>query len=392
MKRLIVNSLAAAALAFVFTPGLASAQQPDAAAKQKAREEANKVRAEMEAGARNYREGNFAKAEQHYRKALELDPEHKTAPLFIARTLQEQYQPGDASPENVARGEAAVEAYRQILAKNPLRQDAYNAIVTIYRQMRNEEKVRETVLERAGNAALPVPERARLYTSLVSEDWQCANKITEHQDNKETAPQGEKPNEKAAVTYKMPADSNEFYKARQCVQRGLEVVEQTLALAPQNPQAWSLKSNLLGESAKLAQMEGDASQKESFENQAKEAFAEHQRLTGGKNVVVVGAQGEQNAGPNRPPIAGGIINGKAVSKPAPVYPQEARDAGAQGTVTVQVVVDEQGAVISAEAINGPQLLREAAVNAAKQARFSPTLLSGQPVKVTGLVTYSFVLQ
>jgi TonB family protein len=261
--------------------------------------------------------------------------------------------------------------------------------------MGNAEKAREFVLERAGDGSLPPAKRASLYAMVLKEDLQCAQGVTEHKDNKEVAPQGEKPNEKAATTYKMPADSNEFYKARQCVQRGLEVVEQALVLAPQNPQGWSFKANLLRESAKLAEMEGDAAQKETFENQAKDALAEHQRLGGGGGAVVVSqslsASGPHDA-PNRPPIAGGIINGKAVSKPAPVYPQEARDAGAQGTVTVQVVVDEQGSVISAQAINGPQLLREAAVNAAKQARFSPTMLSGQPVKVTGLVTYNFVLQ
>lgn len=393
MKRLIAESLAAVAL--ILVPALAPAQQQAgdaAAAKQKSREELSKVRAEMDAGSRMYREGNFAKAEEHFRKALELDPEHKTAPLFIARSLQEQYRPGDASPENVAKGEAAAEAYRQMLAKNPQNEDAFNAVLNLYRQMNNPEKVREAMLERAADGSLPPARRAALYTQLMKDDWQCAYNVTEHKDNKETPQQGEK----AVVTYKMPADSNEFYKARQCVQRGLEVVEQAAVLSPQSPSPLLFKANLLRESAKLAEMEGDASQKESFENQSKDALAEHQRLGGG-SAGVAGAQGvaspDPNAGPNgRAPVRGGILNGKAVSKPQPSYPQEARDAGAQGTVTVQIVINEEGGVISAEAINGHQLLREAAVNAAKQARFSPTLLSGQPVKVTGLITYNFVLQ
>jgi TonB family protein len=213
--------------------------------------------------------------------------------------------------------------------------------------------------------------------------------VTEHKDNKESSLQGEKP----VVTYKMPADSNEFYKARQCVQRGLEVVEQAIVLSPQSPQPFVVKANLLRESAKLAEMEGDASQKESFENQSKDALAEHERLGGSRPTIVQAAQPDPNAPPSKTaPVTGGILNGKAISKPMPSYPQEARNAGAQGTVTVKIVIDEEGNVISAEAVQGPQLLREAAVNAAKQARFSPTLLSGQPVKVTGLVTYNFVLQ
>ncbi|HEV2860293.1 MAG TPA: TonB family protein [Pyrinomonadaceae bacterium] len=91
-------------------------------------------------------------------------------------------------------------------------------------------------------------------------------------------------------------------------------------------------------------------------------------------------------------VKGGVLNGKAVSKPAPDYPPIAKAARASGTVIVRVVVGESGRVEKAEAISGHPLLQEAAVAAAREARFSPTLLSGQPVKVSGFITYNFVLQ
>ena len=81
------------------------------------------------------------------------------------------------------------------------------------------------------------------------------------------------------------------------------------------------------------------------------------------------------------PVSGGVLNGKAVSLPKPVYPLSAKNARASGLVTVEVVIDETGKVISAKAVDGNTLLRQAAVQAAQGARFSPTLLSGQPVKV-----------
>lgn len=90
-------------------------------------------------------------------------------------------------------------------------------------------------------------------------------------------------------------------------------------------------------------------------------------------------------------ISGGVLNGKAISKPAPVYPPIAMAARASGTVTVQILVDESGRVISASAVSGHPLLQQSAVAAARQARFSPTFLSGQPVKVSGVITYNFVL-
>jgi protein TonB len=86
-----------------------------------------------------------------------------------------------------------------------------------------------------------------------------------------------------------------------------------------------------------------------------------------------------------------IISSKAVSKPAPPYPLIAKQAHIQGPVAVQIVIDEQGRVISARATSGNGLLQAAAVQAAYQARFTPTLLGGQAVKVTGSITYNFVL-
>jgi protein TonB len=94
----------------------------------------------------------------------------------------------------------------------------------------------------------------------------------------------------------------------------------------------------------------------------------------------------------RAPISGGVLNGKAISLPKPGYPAIAKAAHASGTVVVQVLIDENGNVVSANAVSGHPLLIQAAVSAARSARFSPTKLSGQPVKVTGVIQYNFVAQ
>ncbi len=95
-------------------------------------------------------------------------------------------------------------------------------------------------------------------------------------------------------------------------------------------------------------------------------------------------------GPPRAPISGGVLNGKAISLPLPRYPPIARQAHASGTVVVQVIIDENGNVMSATPISGHPLLQTAAVGAARQAKFSPTLLSGERVKITGVIRYNFV--
>jgi TonB family protein len=85
----------------------------------------------------------------------------------------------------------------------------------------------------------------------------------------------------------------------------------------------------------------------------------------------------------------GVINGKATSLPKPAYPAAARAIQAEGQVSVHVLIDESGHVVSANATSGHPLLRNAAEAAARNARFTPTQLSGVPIKVSGTIIYNF---
>lgn len=113
------------------------------------------------------------------------------------------------------------------------------------------------------------------------------------------------------------------------------------------------------------------------------------------NKPVVEAGGEPPAvmtpKPLLKPVSGGVLNGAAISLPSPIYPEMARRMRASGQVTVEVIIDENGKVLSARAVTGSTVLREAAVQAAQRARFSPTKLSGQSVKVAGVINYNFNL-
>jgi protein TonB len=86
-----------------------------------------------------------------------------------------------------------------------------------------------------------------------------------------------------------------------------------------------------------------------------------------------------------------VLNSRAISLPRPIYPKLALQIGLQGTVTVQVLIDETGRVVSAKASGHPLLVAEAQ-KAAMQARFSPTVISETPMKVSGVITYNFVKQ
>ena len=84
------------------------------------------------------------------------------------------------------------------------------------------------------------------------------------------------------------------------------------------------------------------------------------------------------------------VEGRALKLPIPEYPAQAKMSRASGTVVVKVIIDEIGNVIAAQAIGGHPALQSSAEKAARQARFTPTLEQGRPIKVLGKVTYNFV--
>jgi TonB family protein len=90
------------------------------------------------------------------------------------------------------------------------------------------------------------------------------------------------------------------------------------------------------------------------------------------------------------PVESGDLNDKAIDLPKPIYPGEARKAKVTGQVKVRVIVAETGKVLSADIVSGPKQLWLAAIEAARQARFNPTLIGGSAVKITGILTYDFV--
>ena len=95
--------------------------------------------------------------------------------------------------------------------------------------------------------------------------------------------------------------------------------------------------------------------------------------------------------PQKIRVGGAVQAQNIISKVAPVYPPEAKQAGTQGTVQLSVVVGTDGKVESLNALSGPDVLVQAAVEAVKQWVYKPTLLNGQPVEVLTIVDVNFTL-
>ncbi|MDQ2920794.1 MAG: hypothetical protein M3R52_04145 [Acidobacteriota bacterium] len=226
----------------------------------------NRIRAknELNEAAHSYREGQFAEAEQRSRRALELDPDNKTALSFIARTIHAQYKAGVQTPDNIAKANEAIQAYQSILAKDPKNDEAYKAIAYLYEALKDEDKLKAWITARANDSSVEPEKRAESYIVLASKDWDCSFKITELPTNKTTTLQD---GSHAAVSYKKPKDPKDFYTAQKCVKRGLEEIENAIKLDPNSEAAWSYKTNLLLEASKLAEMDGKTEQKAELDKQ-----------------------------------------------------------------------------------------------------------------------------
>lgn len=230
----------------------------------------NRVRAknELNEAARSYREGNFVEAERYSRRALELDPESKTAPIFIARTIHAQYRPGVQTPENIAKANEAISAYQQLLAKDPKNDEAYKAIAYLLGAIREEEKLKEWIMARANDSNLDERKRSEAYVVLASKNWDCSFKITELPGNKITTIVG---GNRAVVTYKKPANQKDFETAQMCVRAGMEQIENAIKLDSNSEAGWSYKTNLLLEASKHAEMDGKTDQKTELDKQREAA-------------------------------------------------------------------------------------------------------------------------
>lgn len=224
-----------------------------------------KVRAknELNEAAKAYKEGQFDQAEQHAKRAQALDPSNKSAPIFIARIIHQQYKPGVDSAENVQRARDAIEAYKQILQNDPNNDEAYKAISVLYSAIKDDANLRDWIMKRASDPNQTNEKRAEAYAILAGKDWDCSFKVTELPDVKVIA--------EGKSNYQKPKDPKDFDKIQQCVTRGLEQAETAIKYDPNSESAWSYKTNLLIEAAKIAKMNNDANAAAQYERQAETA-------------------------------------------------------------------------------------------------------------------------
>lgn len=250
-------------------------------------------------GATAYKERKFAEAEKLFRQTVEIDPnastmEGETAQIFLARTLHSQFI---SDRKNTAKAEEAIQAYQKVLAKNPNDQGSFKALISLLQGFpERTAEAEKLVTERSTNQGVKPEYRAEAFTSLAAKQYSCANDISDVDPVKKTV----KKDGKDVYQYTKPEDPAQFEKLKQCADKGLELIEQAIALQPaeveqaknldpktMSPQdivakmelinvfssAWSYKANLLYQKMRIAEMDGNQAEKDSFKAKGDEARA-----------------------------------------------------------------------------------------------------------------------
>lgn len=235
----------------------------------------NKVRArnELNDGAKAYKERRFDEAESHFSQAMQLDPSEKRTETFMARTLHQQYLINRAAPENMQKAEQAITVYKTILSENPNDEGTNDAISGLISALRGPQALVEWRTARANDDRVKPEYRAKALTFLAGEKYNCVNEITEA--SKETITKGDE----AIFVFKKPANAEDFTKGKQCADDGLALIDKALALDSTKSSPFSYKASLLIQKSRLAEMEGNNSDKEKFKVAADEPKKRFQDLS-----------------------------------------------------------------------------------------------------------------
>ncbi len=246
------------------------------------------ARKDLVDGGKAYKDRKFQEAEELFRSAIARDPqgqskEGKAAQLFLARTLHSEYiGKRDDSP----KAEEAIKEYKRVLTEDVKDQSSFNAVANLLENLNRDDEWLKWVTERANNEQVPPEQRAETLTKLTAKKYSCANEISDAEAVKKTV-KGK--DGKDVFQFSKPENPQDLENLRQCTQEGTELINRAEKLDTNSDAVWSYKANMLVQQMRLAEMEGNAQQKEAIKaeaEKAKERFTELSKIRKEKEEAI----------------------------------------------------------------------------------------------------------
>ena len=307
----------------------------------------------------------FAKFTNQYTCTIAGEPEPQTSEDFSKRAAKHL----EINNNTGSFDECAFNAAQEAIRLDPKNADALALRGFLYRANRDYD----AALDDLNEAIRLTPENSMFY-QVRSGIFEKKNMLKEAIEDQSAAM-------KDNASHYDYAKRGSLYFKKDDFENALKDYTEAIRLKPDYENHYTMRAEVYRKLGKQAEAEADELKVKEFEDKIVETTVPSAPNNSNSKIT---------SDSNSKTISGGVLNGKATNLVQPPYPPAAKAVRASGAVNVQVTIDEKGNVITANAVSGHPLLRASAVAAARGSKFSPTLLSGKPVKVTGVIVYNFV--
>jgi TonB family protein len=384
------------------------------------------IRREMELAKRDFRDQRYDSAEEHLKRVLALDGNLSEARLGLAVTYSFQFIPGSPSPENMVTWQNAVNAFQDLLAKDPKNAIALKSLGALHFMTQKYSEARDFYLR----AASANPNDADAYYSVGVIDWSAAYKDTvmrKSQAGLDTnAEFSDSPRDQKNCMDLKAANETRINDGLKNLSLAMEkrqdfsdamsymslLYQRKADIECGNPAAraedYKLSRRFAGDAVAVrnrgqqqaAQLSGSAptnaqnSDDVDFSKLAESllfpippppqppppppppAPVRH----GSGQSGAAGDQGQGRGSANRVRITPAEMQKNSIVRLKPEYPRVAAASHIEGDVTLHVVVGKDGRPKTVTAVAGPPILQQAAIDAVKQWTFRPVLVDGEPME------------
>lgn len=329
-------------------------------------------------GVQEFRAAHYPNAVVAFERAVAIDPSSVTAQVYLGTAYMQQYIPGNDSAPNMRVAEAAQARFLRVLDIDPSNRLALASIASLQLNQKNWNDA----LRWYGKLTAVDPNNADAYYSVGFIAW--SRWYPEY--GKARTALGMKQQDPGPIPdASVRADLTERFAT--VIESGLRALEKALEINPQYADAMAYMNLLIRERADLRESaeeyKRDIAIADEWVQKALAAKKANMEQRNGNTAVI--------APPQRIRLSAEALDRNRLRDVPPAYPQMAKEAGIEGTVHFDIVIDRQGRVSNIKVISGHPLLIPAAIEAVKQWEYRPTLLNGQPVEVATEVSIPFVL-
>jgi tetratricopeptide (TPR) repeat protein len=133
-----------------------------------------RARDQLNKGVQAYKAAQYESAIEHFKNAVSLDKDLKTAKLYLATAYMQQYVPGIDTPDNNANAQQAIQEFKEVLVDDPKNVTSLKGIASLYMNMKQFDKGAEYYKK----AIEADPNDPEAYYSVGVIDWTAAYKDT----------------------------------------------------------------------------------------------------------------------------------------------------------------------------------------------------------------------